>query len=262
MKLYVQIFKYYASTFGVYPFELVAWVLKRVIPIFFTILLWVAILNSGDELKLSLNQLTSYYILAAGISIVLMVRYGRFAKELLMVVKEGRLNEYLLKPSNTLLHIYAQSIGIHIPTILTGSLFILAGLIFAKPASPLHILLFLLSLVSGLGVSFAWNVLEGGLLSLWFTDPGGARNVANHFVAFLSGLLVPLSLLPELAERILVLLPFSALTYTPITILQAEEITTEIFLLLLVSIFWAISINIIIYILWKRALKKYEGVGI
>ncbi|MBT2539991.1 ABC-2 family transporter protein [Streptomyces sp. ISL-44] len=92
----------------------------------------------------------------------------------------------------------------------------------ALPADPLRWLLFLVSVVLGLTVSFALRYLLG-LAAFWLMDGSGVNLMANVVAIFFSGVLLPLTLFPGGFGELVRSLPWSAMLQVPMDVLLGKH---------------------------------------
>lgn len=81
---------------------------------------------------------------------------------------------------------------------------------------------YLASLLLAVGVGFAWNFLLQ-LTVFWILDVKGPVHVGWLVANFLSGMLVPLVLLPDGLERVVRMLPFAALIQVPVDVFLGKH---------------------------------------
>ena len=91
------------------------------------------------------------------------------------------------------------------------------------PSSPFTWLLFLLSLILGTTINFAWRFTLN-LTAFWTTDARGLANLGMGFMTAASGFLVPLSFFPAPLGAVLTLLPFAGIIQTPADVFM-ERVT-------------------------------------
>lgn len=77
----------------------------------------------------------------------------------------------------------------------------------------------------------------------------------------MSGYLYPLELLPEGLQKVVIYLPFRAITGTPTEMASGLLSSTEIFFGLALQVFWLLVALILARRLWKRGLESYEAFG-
>lgn len=97
--------------------------------------------------------------------------------------------------------------------------------------------------------------------AFWF-DEAWAFGVSFHFIlSFASGSVLPLYIMPEILESILVLLPFQFLAYVPAQILIEDLTLREYFSLFFLGLFWLVIIGFLSKIIYRKGLKKFESQG-
>lgn len=261
--IYFKIFRFNVAGANVYLHEVIAKFFQQIIPLLFNIFLWSLVIKSNPDSENTVEELISYYLMAAGLGILLMTRFGRFGSSLKNIVKEGRLNQFLIKPYNELTAIYSQTLGQVYAMFLVAFIFVIAGLVIRiSNLNLVSIIFFIWALINAFFINYAWNILDSGITSLLTTEASGIRSTINHFTSFLSGFTVPLFFFPEEVLRILQFTPFPHMLFNVIQGLTITEFSNELVLRYLIGSGWAIVLFFGINYLWKFLLKRYEGVGI
>ena len=83
----------------------------------------------------------------------------------------------------------------------------------------------------------------------------------NVVVGFLSGMVIPLSFLPEAIEKVFLFLPFSSLNYTPVMIYMGKYGGTELLYCVGLQIFWVLFFFGLSKLLWKASVKRLSAQG-
>jgi ABC-2 type transport system permease protein len=257
--IYFDIFRFQLLRNIAYPFELLAHIFKRVIWIFFLIYFWTLIAQGNDAINI--RVLGSYFLIATGVSDITMAAWGFLSHFMGMYIKDGNINNLLIKPLSIIPSIYAISAGRNAVRLGLMLLFILAGLIINPPQSVLSVALFLAFLLNALLISFAKNILEGTMY-FHLTDAWGIRSSLNHLITIFSGAQIPLYLFPDTLRQILMLSPFPYMVYAPTHALTINSLNYEVLVGLAVGLFWAIVLNITALLFWRVSIKKYEAIGI
>lgn len=121
-------------------------------------------------------------------------------------------------------------------------------------------LLYLFSCVFSYLINFFFNICFGFIAFiikyLW-----GANLMKNCIVSFLSGTYIPLAFLPEPIEKILLLLPFASLNYTPVMIYIGMYSGANLLYYIGLQIFWVVFFWGLSKILWKLATKYLSVQG-
>lgn len=258
--VYLAILKFSFLRFFAYPFEILAEIIRSVVMVFFLVLFW---LVAADNLHVPVDMQTiaSYFLIATGVKEIVMADYGAFGSLLGDLIKSGKITNYFLKPATTIPSIYFTSLGRNGVVMLMAFISILAGLFIKPPEGAISIVLFFIFLAIAIAVSFAVNLFEG-LLPLYSPDASGYVNVINHTIQIFSGAMIPVYFFPGLLGSIVKLTPFPAMVFGPTNALRSSAVNTEIIVALGVGVFWAVALNLFVYLFWKRSIKKYEAVGI
>lgn len=173
---------------------------------------------------------------------ILMVMFVWGWWEIARTIQTGAIAMDLLKPVNfvgywlsrDLGRAAAQMIVRFIPTFLIGNL--LYDLL--APASLANAIAFGCSLALGVIVSFGWRFLLNAS-GFWLVDHRGINYLALAAMNILSGLLIPLSFLPDPILTIVNLLPLRAIVMIPGEIYLGQIPIAEG---LAIQVFWAIAL--------------------
>lgn len=128
------------------------------------------------------------------------------------------------------------------------------------PADPIAFGLFLLTLVTGLGVTVAFCMLVY-MASFFTISPSGIRIVAVSVVEFLSGSTIPLPFFPEKLREILELLPFASMQNVPLRIYSGDLTGAPMQRAILIQFFWLFALIAIGKLLDAAAMKKITVQG-
>ena len=124
----------------------------------------------------------------------------------------------------------------------------------------LRLVLYILSCALAYLINFYFNICFGFIAFvikyLW-----GANMMKNVIVGFLSGMVIPLSFLPEAIEKVFLFLPFSSLNYTPVMIYMGKYGGTELLYCVGLQIFWVLFFFGLSKLLWKASVKRLSAQG-
>lgn len=138
---------------------------------------------------------------------------------------------------------------------------ILAAFLMPEPyrlASPEGIgdlLLFIFTLLLGLGVTVAFCMLVY-IISFFTISPQGIRMVLTGAVELLSGAIIPLPFIPNPLRKILELLPFASMQNVPLRIYCGNLTGFEMMEAIILQLFWLIILIILGKTLCKLAEHK------
>lgn len=135
--------------------------------------------------------------------------------------------------------------------------FVLTG---AVQFNILSFLLYILSCVLAYLINFFFNICFGFIAFvikyLW-----GANMMKNCIVGFLSGATIPFSFLPDMLEKIFLILPFASLNYTPVMIYMGMYKGVSLLYYLGLQLFWALFFWGLSKLLWKVSIKRLSIQG-
>lgn len=109
--------------------------------------------------------------------------------------------------------------------------------------------------------SYMWEFLWS-LLVFYAKDATGYRGIVWNFRRVLSGRMIPLDLLPVAVMDVLLLLPFASGFFLPIQFMMGRIEIEELLGGLWVIVPWILGIWLLSHLLWNRAVRHFEGVGI
>ena len=109
-------------------------------------------------------------------------------------------------------------------------------------------------------ISFYFEICFG-FLAFIFKNIWGLQMMKSAVVGFLSGAMVPLVFLPEQAQSILTLLPFSSLIFTPVMIYLGMFDTSQILMALSLQVFWLGFFIILSELIWRSVIKRLSIQG-
>ncbi|MFI5616884.1 ABC transporter permease [Streptomyces sp. NPDC051567] len=177
-------------------------------------------LGGYDQAQVLTFVWMSQSLLAAGALIG-----GGFQEEVQERVRTGDIAVDLYRPADLQLWWLASDLGRAAFQLLgRGVVPLLAGaLVFelALPGDPLRWLLFLVSVLLALVVSFAVRYLLG-LAAFWLMDGAGINMMATVVSIFFSGMLLPLTLFPGGFGELVRVLPWAAMLQVPMDVLLGK----------------------------------------
>jgi ABC-2 type transport system permease protein len=260
MRIYWDIIRFSFLRFFAYPWEIVASILKRVVEILFLILFW-SLVVKGSGGQINISQIVSYFFISMGIRDLVMSHWGPFGGEIGNDIKSGDINKYLIKPVSIIPTLYSLAFGRNGMRVLLALINLIIGIVIFPPKNFISIILFLIFFILAWWVSFAYNLFQGTLY-FHLTDAYGVRNALNNFIRVFSGEMIPLFLFPYTLGQIVRFTPFPSMVYGPTIALSTSIIDQGVVINLGIAVFWAVLLNILAYLFWKRSIKNYEAIGI
>lgn len=235
------------------------------ITVFVQVCLWQAVYaSSGGQIAGSSAGEMMLYVVSA--SICLSLTYsGKVERSAAEEIRNGELNKYLLKPISHLLYTFAASLAdrafgfcfIVFLSVLIGTTASLSGVISLSIAGCSIALVFI---VFAIILRFLMSMIIS-YLAFWMDETWTFHVVLDISLWFLSGMMLPMSILPESVRQVSDILPFQYLAYVPAGFLSGR-LSPESALsfggvgLLWIAILWGLTVFI-----WRRGVVKFGAYG-
>jgi ABC-2 type transport system permease protein len=228
-------------------------------------IIWQVIFSRNTTVKgFGLGSMLSYYLIS---SILTSIDFtNQISGEVSDLIRGGRFSGHMVIPMNPLFFFGSMTAGesaFHLGFSLLTAL-ICAALFqmnIAITTDPARIVLALAMVVIGLFFMASYHYTIG-VLTFKFLEIGFFMHVQGSIIAFVTGALVPLSLLPENVLYTLRFLPFTHVVFTPAMLLCGLSDTAEGVTSLAVISVWAFIMFMISQYAYKHLRVKYDGVGI
>jgi ABC-2 type transport system permease protein len=130
----------------------------------------------------------------------------------------------------------------------------------AAPASVMHFVIFLITLILGLLVTIAFCMLAYGL-TFFTISPQGLRMVFVSMVEFFAGAVIPIPFFPEKMQKVLELLPFASMQNVALRIYSGSMTGAQMQKNILIQIFWLVALVLMGSSLCRFAEKKVTVQG-
>lgn len=111
------------------------------------------------------------------------------------------------------------------------------------PASLIHFVLFLITLILGLGVTVAFCVLIY-ITSFFTISPSGLCMLFTSVTELFSGAIIPLPFFPERVRFVLEFLPFASMQNVALRIYSASMSYEEMIKAVLLQVFWLVALTV------------------
>ena len=243
------------------------WAFISLFSSFISYFLWMAIYGSSESGvigNLTQNEMVVYifmvYITSSLVSISVSTWVG-------YDVVEGRVAMNLIKPIDYRASLIAQALGDMLYHLVVPSIFIWIGIEIYKVfvlGMPVVSLPTLVLYICSVLLSFLLYVLFDfcfGMLAFFTTYIFGLRMAKSALLSFLTGQLIPISLFPEVTQRIFDCLPFSSMIYTPVMIYLGKYTGSELAWALGRQFIWVILLYWGGSLIWKQVTKRLVVLG-
>lgn len=261
---YWAISKTYMKTQLVWRADVIFIMIFTITKILFAYLLWGIVFQSKEMVgEFTFHSMLSYYIISSFLAQLDMS--GGISSEIHDRIRNGTFSKYMVIPVGIEKYFMAMELGV-----------VLFYIVFDFMAAVVWIVVFHIQFVFAadwqvmvcaammavLGMLFMMQLNYFlGLLTLKYQGIGTFLMIKNNLAALVTGSIVPLALFPEKIIRIMRMLPFYYVTYLPsmlFTGMCQDEALTGI----TVISCWCAAMQIFIRVVWKKYLRKYDGVGI
>jgi len=227
------------------------------------VMIWTAIFSNSQNSTIggfSVEQTINYFLFQAIFSGIV---FNNLSERMGNQIYSGELSINLVKPFNLSLKLVSKALGGRvfslmyesIPTLIIGFLFFNFK-IYSFPMLIISIISLFLGLLMNCFFSLCWSLMYFKMLNHWPFE-----RIKRFVVSFISGFYIPLNFLPLVLQNILKYLPFNYFSFEATRIFLNIYSYSQIFKIFLVQIFWIIILYAIFNFLFKKAIKKFEGVG-
>jgi len=246
-----------------YKFAFWTWTIILTLLFLLNYFVWNAIFAYSGVTEIrgfTLNQTILYYGLSMIVSALIYVDIWNFQ----WLVRSGAVLVRLVRPiSYYPLRQFLNFIGEKILVLLLQviPLTILIWTILKPKFSALQLSAGVLSIFLAMVLNFLfwWGVAQA---AVWLIKVHGLYMAVDGIFWFISGGVVPLAFFPKIVQKILALLPFQYTIYVPIQIFLGKLGPIEIVHALTIQLFWICALLIITKLIWLRALRALEAVGV
>lgn len=226
-----------------------------------SLLVWRGAIAHGAEPPVTPKYLTTYLVL---VSLVTMLTSSWTAKFLADNIRLGNLNAWLVRPCSTHLAAVANNVSEKLAKLATLLPLVVALAIpfrddLELPTHPGRWLLFLWALALGAIMIFSFDIIVGSL-AFWWDDVTAVDRFRQMVTLFMSGALIPLSVMPAAWGPFLAVQPFGYAVAFPIQTLLAPDAAT-IRVGLAVQAAWVLLALATARLAWVRGLRRYSGAG-
>lgn len=255
---YFRLFFLYFQEAITHRSRVIVWFLVAILNPLIGILFW----SSATTTTIAPTSIANYYFLLAIFSSLLLTH---IETDIAMSdIKEGVLVWYLLKPLPYLVFKFFIESSYRIMQGVFGIIFfIMMSFFFHHNAIHIYsieqaLLLFCLC-VCAFFVSFLFKMIVG-MTAFWFIDFRGFLQFIDVTLWTLSGIVIPLRLIPPLYEAAQYT-PFPYMLYYPVTGFQGLFTQSELGSILFRQILWIVILSGIYTIMWKKGNKKFTAIG-
>ncbi|MEK7623961.1 MAG: ABC-2 family transporter protein [Patescibacteria group bacterium] len=264
IRKYFFITKLYFERLFAYRARLLVWQSRDLLSFLIFPFIWLTIYGERtDILGYSKHDMVTYYIVAAVVNLIAMSYIARVTQQ---AINRGDINGILARPVSFLWYQTTQAVSYKLLGCVTIA-FIVLGLklfwpqLFVLPTDPLQILFFLVSLFLAFVLSHL-IMLGIGVSAFWFGEINALDQSHDILRTVFAGQIAPLTFYPQFVQTVGNFLPFKFMSYVPAQIYLGRMNVVESLQAILLAGIWVAVLWIFLSVMYKRALRQYEGVGI
>lgn len=193
----------------------------------------------------------------------IMINPRRIARTIQNDIRSGNVEVHFTKPMNYLSYKMSEFVGNsifgYIVSVVLGSIvmFMYFGLVDHMKSWEFAISFLIVWILSFILSSFIF--ISVGLIAFWLEDIGPLQWMIDKFVMILGGAFVPIAFFPEYLRLIAIWSPFGASQF--ITHIAYTTWPQQYLKLFGIQIMWILIFLVILYFLYKNAIKKVSVNG-
>lgn len=256
MKKYWLVFKKSLKSELTYRSATLLGMASAVLSFLIQIFLWQALLGTGVRNDTSFPDMLLYVLIN---SFLLQLTRTDVAGIIESAMIDGTISMELLRPISYKGYMLSETLGKNAYGTLTATVPVfLLGMFFITGAvlpDLIHILLFTLSALLGIALTFEVTYLAG-LLAFWLQRCWFIRVYLNGLKSIFGGTMVPIWFYPEILKKLSYFLPFRYMTFEPINIFLMKSSIDQAWISMLAAFLWLIGLSLADKLVWRAATKK------
>lgn len=263
MKKYLAILDIQIQNSFQYRAQLFFWILQDSLFIVAMFYVWRAIFGQRAEIsQYTFPSMITYYVTSFLVRLVT-TSFNEYNMEDL--IKDGRLNKYIVRPMSFFWYRFSSEIGWKLSRIFVtvplyaAILFLLRHYLVFPPAHEIWKLI--PTLIASSSLYFLVSYLVSYLAFWMIKIESVVGIIRGSIIPLFAGSIIPLDLFPDYARAIAQFLPFQYLIYFPVKVFLGQVDDRAWFVGIIAMVAWIAALFVVVQILWPRALKKYESVG-
>lgn len=236
--------------------------LQSIVPVLVMFYFWSNILK-GDKTIGGLNnyQMIVYYV---GVNFINFFVWYAIDWELNDDIHSGKISNILHRPVSLQRYYFNKMIGDRVANIVVLLPILAIGLIYLVliKQSQIHFIKGILFITSLILTTILWFLFSFiiGCLAFWFENLFFVLLVKEVFISLVAGYYFPLSILPNIWNKVINLLPFKYFSNYPITIILNNSDINSWYKNTISELGWIIILYLISFEVTKRGLKKYADI--
>lgn len=224
--------------------------------------IWRAIFSNSDHIEgFNLKQMVTYVALGW---IIRSFYFSTIDQDMANDVMEGKISMTLIKPIHVQWSVIAQSLGESCFRLfmLTAPAAVVISFVFpvGGPSSTVHFVAFFVSTILSFFIVASINFIFG-TCAIRLKSILGLLRAKYFLLELFSGLLIPMTFFPLRVQRVMAVLPFQHISFTPVLIYLGKVEGTKVFELLGLQLFWAVGIFLLGQWWWASSIRRLSIQG-
>lgn len=264
MKKYLETTKTMFKTQMAFRFDIISSMIFTVSKILLAYVLWGAIFGKKSMLAgFSFNSMLSYYIISSFLS--QLDQSANIGWQISWEIRNGSFSKYIIRPMGIFRYFAAQTVGVSgfllSFNLLAAAIWVLIFGIHFEISNDIRLILSTIPLIF-LGLLFMLQINYFiGILAFKFLDTSLFIMIKDNIVQFVTGALIPLTLLPSEILRVMTYFPFYYISYLPSMLLLGRN-GAEVITGILILTAWNVAFGILNLATYRHLKSAYDGVGI
>jgi len=264
MKKYFETFRLSFKMQLVWRFDVTMTMLAAVCRVLAAFILWGVVYNSRETVSgFTMDAMLSYYIVSAFLGSL--DKSHRISGEVSELIRGGGFSKHIAVPMDPLGFFGAMAageaafhLGFSLAAVAAVAYLCDVQVVFAADAT--IVCAAIAMAVMGIFFMMCFHYLMG-ILAFVFLSIGGLNFFIGNVIAFATGAMVPLALLPDGTQTIMRALPFYYVHYLP-AMLATGRCADEAAAGLAVLSLWTAGLFILTRVSYGRLRTRYDGAGI
>ena len=248
-----------------YRLSMICFRLGNLIEVAFNVIIWTVIFQGTETIRgYTYPEMLTYLIV--GYIITFATTNYAFEHKISEFIHKGTLSNVFLKPISFFKYVVASALGRFGSTLFSTS-FIIALLLVVfvpkmiAPANAIALFIMIPMILMGYFIRLFLSIIIG-MIAFWTIQISGIQSSYRYIERFFAGGYFPINVLPAIFTTISLALPFAYTWFVPLQLYLGKMTILQGLRGLGIEIVWLFILYGIIKVVWRRGLKKYEGVGI
>lgn len=252
--VYFEVIKKNFQTCSIYKANSLMYIFTGLLELLVQTSIWYALLGASGTVKgISFSDMVNFVII--NLIVNSLVRTS-IADSLAEKIRDGSIAIDFIRPINLKWYLISESLGRNIFNTLFSKLPVCVVAVvflgFKLPSSSAHLVLFLISLLLGIFLSYSINYVLG-LFVFWFKTGFHIRWILGAFTDLFAGSIIPLWFYPDLLYNLSKILPFRLISFEPVSIYLGKVSATEAVYTVILQLVWIGGLLLLEKFIWAKA---------